>query len=79
MHNIDSGVFLCKTKHPQPNLDVDYPIFKYKFDEALHANKIKSKLSIGHLLPANAAEVVALIKTFWSMFDERGNFTPMLD
>jgi hypothetical protein len=79
MHNIDGGVILCKKKHPQPNLDVNNPSFNYKFNEALHAVKIKSELSIGHLLPANAAEVVALIKKYWSVFDKRGTFTPIVD
>jgi hypothetical protein len=79
IHNIDGGVILCKKKHPQPPLDVNNPSFNYMFDEALHADKIKSKLSIGHLLPANAAEVVALIKKYWSLFDKRGTFTPIVD
>jgi hypothetical protein len=79
MHNIDGGVIHHKKKHPQPPLDVNDPSFNYKFDEALHADKIKSKLSIGHLLPANAAEVVALIKKYWSLFDKRGTFTPIVD
>ncbi len=79
MHNIDGGVILCKKKHPQQNLDVDDPLFNYKFDEALHAVKIKSKLSIGHLLPADAAEVVDLIIKYWSVFDKRGTFTPIVD
>jgi hypothetical protein len=30
-------------------------------------------------LPADAAEVVALIKKYWSVFDKRGTFTPIVD
>ena len=62
LKNIEGSVILCKKKHPQPPLNVDNPTFNYKFDEALHAAKIKSELSLDHLSPANAAEVVALIK-----------------
>jgi hypothetical protein len=62
LKNIEGGVILCKKKHPQPPLKVDNPTFSYKFNEALHAAKIKSELLIDHLSPANAAEVVALIK-----------------
>ncbi len=62
LKNIEGGVILRKKKHPQPPLDVDNPTFNYKFDEALHAAKIKSELLLDHLSPANAAKVVALIK-----------------
>jgi hypothetical protein len=79
MHNIDGGVILRKKKHPQPPLDVDDPEFNYKFDEALHSGQLKSELSIAHLSPANQADVVALIKKYWMVFDERGTFTPIID
>ncbi len=62
LKNIEGGVILCKKKHPQPPLDVNNPTFNYKFEEALHDAKIKSELLLDHLSPANAAEVVALIK-----------------
>ncbi len=79
LHNIDGGVILCKKKHPQPPFDVNDPTFNYKIDESLHGDKIKSKLSVNHLLPANAAEVVALIKQYWAVFDKQGTFTPVRD
>jgi hypothetical protein len=79
MHNINGSVILCKKKHPQPPLDVTNPSLNYKFDEALYADTIKSELSIGPLLPAGAAEVVALFKKYWSMFNKRGTFTPIVD
>jgi hypothetical protein len=79
MHNIDGGVILHKKKHPQSPLDVDDPSFNYKFDEALHFDKLKSDLSIDHLLPANQAEIVALIKKYWTVFDKWGTFTPIAD
>jgi hypothetical protein len=79
LHNIDGGVILCKKKHPQLPLGVNDPTFNYKFDDSLHGDKIKSKLSIDHLSPANAAAVVALIKHYWAMFDKRGTFTPIWD
>ncbi len=68
-------MILRKKKHPQPPLDIDNPTFNYKFDEALHAAEIKSELSLDHLSPADAAEIVALIKQCWTMFDKRGTFT----
>jgi hypothetical protein len=77
LKNIEGGVILRKKKHPQPPLDVNNPTFNYKFDEALHATKIKSELLLDHLSPADAVEVVALIKRYWTVFDKRGTFTPI--
>ncbi len=77
LNNIESGVILRKKKHPQPPLDVANPMFIYKFDEALHVAKIKSELLLDHLSPADTAEVVALIKQYWTMFNKRGTFTPI--
>ena len=79
MHNIDGGVILRKKKHPQPPLDVDDPKFNYKFDEALHSKKLTSELSIANLSPADQADVVALIKKYWTVFDKRGTFTPIIN
>ncbi len=77
LHNIDGGVILRKKKHPQPPLGVNNPMFNYEFDDSLHSDKIKSKLSIDHLLPANAAAVVALIKRYWAVFEENGEPSPL--
>ncbi len=77
LHNIDGGVILCKKKHPQPPLNFDDPTFNYKFNESIHAEKIKSKLLLDHLSSANVAAVLALIKHYWTVFDNRGTFTPI--
>ncbi len=77
LHNIDGGVILRRKKHPQPPLGIKDPTLNYKFDDSLHGDKVKSELSIDHLLPANAAAVVALIKRYWAVFDKRGIFTPI--
>ena len=75
LHTIDGGVILRKKKHPQPPLDIDDPTFNYIFDESLHAEKIKSELSLDHLAPSNSSEVTALINRYWTVFDDRGTFT----
>jgi hypothetical protein len=77
LHNINGGVILCKKKHPQPPLDVIDPTFNYQFDDALHAEKLRSELLLDHLLPADAAAVVDLIKHYWTVFNDRGTFTPI--
>jgi hypothetical protein len=79
LHNIDGGVILCKKKHPQPPLNVNKPMFNCKFDETLHADKIDSELSIDHLLPVDAAKVVAMIKQYWAVFNKWGTFIPIRD
>jgi hypothetical protein len=58
LHNIDGGVILRKKKHPHPPLDIDDPMFNYKFDESLHAEKIKSKLSLNHLAPSDSDQAL---------------------
>ncbi len=76
LKNIEGGVILHKKKHPQPPLNVNNPTFNYKFDEALHAAKIISELLLDHLSLADATEVVALIKQYWTMFNKRGYLHP---
>jgi hypothetical protein len=77
LHNIDGGVILRKKKHPQPSLDIINPTFNYQFNATLHAEKLKSELLLEHLSPADAASVVNLIKHYWTVFDNRGRFTPI--
>ncbi len=55
LHNIDGRVILRKKKHPHPPLDINNSTFNYIFDESLHAEKIKSMLSLNHLAPSEAA------------------------
>ncbi len=70
-------MILHKKKHPHPPLDIDDPMFSYKFDESLHGEKIKSELALNHLAPSGAAAVTALIKCYWTVFDDHGTFTPI--
>jgi hypothetical protein len=76
LHNIDGGVILWKTKFPAPALDI-HPLFDYSFSEELHSLILEKDLNLSHLSPENAASLTALIKKYWTVFDERGTFTPV--
>jgi hypothetical protein len=77
LHNIDGGVILWKTKFPAPALDDHDPLFDYSFSEELHGPILEKNLNLSHLSPENAASLTALIKKYWTVFDERGTFTPI--
>jgi hypothetical protein len=77
LHNIDGGVILRKTKFPVPALDVHNPLFNYSFSEELHGPILEKDLDLSHLSPENAASLTALIKKYWTVFDEHGTFTPV--
>jgi hypothetical protein len=51
--------------------------FHYDFDEALHGAQLPQDLDTSHLDPSHADQLIALIKWYWSVFDERGTFTPV--
>jgi hypothetical protein len=77
LHNIDGGVILWKTKFPVPVLDVHDPLFDYSFSQELHGPILEKDLNFSHLSPENAASLMALIKKYWTVFNERGSFTPI--
>jgi hypothetical protein len=43
----------------------------------LHGNKLRSDLDLSHLLPKDAAALIAIIKEYWCVFDNCGTFTPI--
>jgi hypothetical protein len=43
----------------------------------LHGNQLARDLDISHLDPTHAEELIALIKQYWSVFNEHGTFTPL--
>jgi hypothetical protein len=77
LHNTNDGVILWKTKFPAPALDVHDPLFDYSFSEELHGPILEKDLNLSHLSPENAASLTALIKKYWTVFNERGTFTPV--
>jgi hypothetical protein len=72
LHDIDSGTILRKLKHPPPPFDVVNPEFHFPFDEALHGKRLWVQLDLSHLNPSIQLKVTALVKKYWSVFDERG-------
>jgi hypothetical protein len=53
------------------------PDFHYDFDKKFHGAQLAKDLDISHLDPSHAKQLIALIKHYWIIFDERGTFTPV--
>ena len=67
-------MILWKKKFPTPPLDVKDPAFNWVYSDDLHGEKLKTKLDLSHLEEDKAAALVALIKEYWCVFDDRGTF-----
>jgi hypothetical protein len=70
LHDIDGGTILRKLKYLPPPLNVVDLKFHFPFDEALHGKHLCVQLNLSHLDPSVQLKVTALIKKYWSMFNE---------
>jgi hypothetical protein len=43
----------------------------------LHGAQLAKDLDVSHLNPSQATQLIALIKKYWTVFDEYGTFTPV--
>jgi hypothetical protein len=77
LHNVDGGVVLRKKKFDAPPLDQDDPGFHYTFNESEHGKRLCQELNLSHLSPKQGDQLSALIKCYWSIFEDRGTFTPV--
>ncbi len=77
LHDIDGGTILRKLKHLPPPLDLVDPGFHFPFDEAIHGERLCVQLNLSHLDPSIQLKVTALVKNYWSVFDERGVWVPV--
>jgi hypothetical protein len=75
--SIIAGIILLQKKSPVPQLDVIEPDFHYDYDKELHGTQLAKDLDISHLNPLHAKQLIAFIKQYWTVFDERGMFTPV--
>jgi hypothetical protein len=76
-YTIDGGTILGKLKHPPPPIDVPDSQFHFTFDESIHGACLKEQLDLSHLNPPTQLAVINLIKTYWSVFNERGVWVPV--
>ncbi len=79
LHNVDGGPILRRRKHPAPPLDDIDPRFHSVYDEALHGEKLRKELDLSHLPIGLREKVYALLKKYWSVFDDKGQFIPVKD
>jgi hypothetical protein len=77
LHNIGGGTVLRKLRHPAPSLDEDDPSFTFTFDESLHGERLRQLLNLSHLDIALQDRIYALVKKYWSVFDDRGVWVPV--
>jgi hypothetical protein len=77
LHNIDGGPILRKLKHPLPSLDEVDPKFFSAYDESQHDAQLKKYLDFSHLEPTVRNQIYALVKDYWSVFNNKGFFVPV--
>jgi hypothetical protein len=77
LHNINGGVILQKKKFPMPSIDSVDPEFNWEYSDKLHKEKLRNDLNLSHLSLEHAAALIAVIKEYWCVFDERGTFVPI--
>jgi hypothetical protein len=80
LHNIEGGAVLRRRKHPSRDLsDID-PKFNVPYIEELHGKQFREEFKPSPLLSAEEnAELAALIKEYWCVFDTTGLFIPVRD
>jgi hypothetical protein len=72
LHNINGGPVLQKLKHPPPQIGSVDPMFLFSYDEALHGKRLRTELDLSHLDVKLQQTLYALVKKYWSVFDEHG-------
>jgi hypothetical protein len=51
--------------------------FHFPFDECLHGKHLRTQINLSHLHPLVQPKVTALVKKYWSVFDEPGVWVPV--
>jgi hypothetical protein len=77
LHNIDGGSILRKLWHLSPTLDVVDPKFHIPFDKALQGEHLCTQLNLPQLDPLIQLKVTALVKKYWSVFNEHEVWVPV--
>jgi hypothetical protein len=77
LHNIYGGPILRKLKHPSPSFDEVDSKFFCAYDESKHGAQLRKDLDFSHLEPEVRNSLNAIIKKYWSVFDEKGVFAPV--
>jgi len=78
LHDIDGGAVLRKLHHPAPALDKDIdPAFYSHFIPVKHKELMRKDLDLSHLDPDLQGRLYAIIRKYWSVFDEKCVFVPI--
>jgi hypothetical protein len=68
---------LQKLKHPPTPLEEVDPKFFSTYDESKHGEQLRRDLDLSHLNTQVQEKIYALIKKYWSVFDEKGVYVPV--
>jgi hypothetical protein len=80
VQNLNGGPVVRRRKHRSRDLDDIDPTFDVKFDKELHGEKFRAEFKPSPLLSDEEnAELEALLKEFWCVFDDTGLFIPVKD
>jgi hypothetical protein len=78
LHDVDGGPILRKLCHPAPALNKDTdPAFYAPFIPVKHEDQMGKELDLSHLDPNLQERIYAIIRKYWSVFDEKGVFVPV--
>jgi hypothetical protein len=80
LHNIEGRPVLRRRKHPSRDLNDLDPRFNVQYNEELHGEQFRTEFTPSPLLSLEEnAELEALIKEYWCVFDTVGLFIPVKD
>jgi hypothetical protein len=79
LHNVKGGPILCQRKHPALPIDNIDQRFLSHYDKARQGVKLLQELNLSHLNPTVCNKVYQLLQKYWSIFDDKGEFTSIKD
>jgi hypothetical protein len=78
LHGVDGGPVLRKLRNPQPDLQAAIdPAYYSPFVPEKHEALMRKDMDLSHLNPALQEKIYTIIHGLWSVFDEKGVFTPV--
>ncbi len=72
LHDIDGGPILRKLRHPASAMDKDNDLAFYAlFIPVKHEDQMRKELNLSHLDPDLQERIYAIIRKYWSVFNEK--------
>jgi hypothetical protein len=74
-----AALFSANASTLLPPLDDIDPCFKETYNEACHGERFHKELDLSHLDPPVRKQACKLLQKYWSVFDDKGLFIPVMD